>query len=407
MLLIARLLCIAVLLNPTAARAVQDWPLPAMASAAQPSLSQSPDGQLNLSWIERTESGHRLQFARYQNGRWLATQTIAEGHNWFVNWADFPSTQQTADGSLWAHNLIRQRNPSAGYDVVLYHSPDQGKTWSQANLVHNDNTPSEHGFATLWPWSKTELGIAWLDGRQTGGGHGHSSHQSSTMADMRQAMMLRAATFNSKGNKTREWALDTSTCDCCQTDSAMSQNGPVVIYRNRNEHEIRDVYITRHAAGRWQAPQLVAADNWLMPACPVNGPALSANGSSLWAAWYTGAGAQPALRVAYSSNNGVSFKHNRRLVQSSALQGRVDIQADAEGAWLLWSEESDRQRLWLQRLDEELKTPAPALRLAVLQGRGRATGFARMQQIGPRLYVVWTDIVAGKPILRGAQITAE
>jgi hypothetical protein len=405
MLLIARLLCIAVLLIPTAAQAVLDWPLPAIASAAQPSLSQSPDGQLNLSWIERTEGGHRLQFARYKNGRWLPTQTIATGNHWFVNWADFPSTQQTPDGTLWAHNLIRQNKTSTGYDVVLYRSIDHGKTWSKAKRVHDDNTPSEHGFATLWPWSKTEIAIAWLDGRQTGDGHGHASHE--TVANMSQAMTLRAAVFNSTGNKTREWALDASTCDCCQTDSAVTKLGPVVIYRNRDAREIRDVYITRYAAGRWQAPQLVAADNWLMPACPVNGPALSAHGSSLWAAWYTGAGAQPALRVAYSNNNGVSFIRNTHLVQSSALQGRVDIQADTEGAWLLWSEESDRQRLWLQRLDKELKTPTPAQRLTVLQGRGRATGFARMQQVANRVYVVWTDIEAGKPVLRGAQLAAK
>jgi hypothetical protein len=404
------LILIVLLLWPTASPALQSWPLPATQPAAQPSLSKSPDGHLNLSWIERTDHGHRLQFARYRHGRWTATQTIAQGNDWFVNWADFPSTSTTADGTLWAHNLVKRGKGSYAYDVVLYRSRDGGRHWSKPMTVHDDRTQSEHGFATLWPWSKNEIAIAWLDGRHTVTGNDHTHHDTPhtpQTADMEKAMTLRAATINHLGRKTNEWLLDSSTCDCCQTDSAVSQNGPVLIYRNRNEHEIRDVYITRYVAGRWQAPQLVAADNWHMPACPVNGPALSANGSSLWAAWYTGAGAQPALRVAYSNNNGVRFKHHRRLVQSSALQGRVDIQADAEGAWLMWTEESDRQRLWLQRLDEELNTPAPAQRIAVLQGRGRATGFARMQQVNGRVYVVWTDIVAGKPMLRGAQLSAK
>lgn len=402
---ILRLICFSAWLIATASQAAQDWPLPASQSAAQPSLSQSPDGQLNLSWIERTKNGHRLQFARYKKGAWLPTQTIAEGNDWFVNWADFPSTQQTADGTLWAHNLIRRGNSSGAYDVVLYRSSDQGKTWSKPKLVHNDNTATEHGFVTLLPWSKSELAIAWLDGRQTGGG-GHASHDAKAMADMSKAMTLRVAAFNSKGRKTQEWALDSSTCDCCQTDSAITNKGPVIIYRDRDAGEIRDIYITRFSNGHWQKPQVVAADNWYMPACPVNGPAITASGSSVWTAWYTGANSQPALRVAYSDNNGESFKHNTRLVQSTALQGRVDIQADGKGAWLLWMEESDRQSLWLQRLDTKLNT-RPAQRIAVLQGRGRATGFARMQRVGNQLHVVWTDIVNGKPVLRGAQVSTK
>jgi hypothetical protein len=385
--------------------AAQPWPLPASQPAAQPSLSKSPEGQLNLSWIERTDSGHRLQFARYHQGRWTATQTIAQGNDWFVNWADFPSTSATADGTLWAHNLVKRGKGSYAYDVVLYRSSDGGKHWSKPMTVHDDRTESEHGFATLWPWSKNEIAIAWLDGRHTATGNDHSqhdAHSATKKADMNKAMTLRAATFNRQGRKTREWLLDSSTCDCCQTDSSLTTQGPVVIYRNRTADEIRDIQIMRFVAGRWLAPQAVAPDNWTMPACPVNGPAIATQGQSLWAAWYTAAGGVPALRMAYSGNSGERFTHDATLRRGASVQGRVDLQADQKGAWLLWTEETEQQSLWLQPIDRRLQARAPAARLATLQGRGRATGFARMQLADGRAYIVWTDVVAGKPVLRGA-----
>ena len=140
-----------------------------------------------------------------------------------------------------------------------------------------------------------------------------------------------------------------------------------------------------------------------MPACPVNGPAIAANGHSVWAAWYTAANNNPAIRVAYSGDSGNDFKLAKTFKNGKEVQGRVDLSADAEGAWMLWLEEADNQTLWLARLDKQLNTVGAPIRIAQLQGRGRATGFARMQAVGKSVYVVWTDTVNGKPKLQGAQ----
>ncbi len=389
-----------------AATAVERWPLPASAAASQPSLGKGPDGTLNLSWIERRGDGHRLRMARYRDGRWLPATTIAEGGNWFVNWADFPSSTQLPDGTLWAHNLVKSADGTYAYDVVLYRSKDGGKTWSKPVTVNDDGTATEHGFATLWPWSRGELAIAWLDGRQTAGSTAHAGHDGAQGVDLGKAMTLRAAVFDGAGRKTREWPLDSSTCDCCQTDSALTDDGPIVVYRDRDAREIRDIHSTRFAGGRWQTPKPVATDGWVMPACPVNGPAVAAAGRQVWAAWYTAAGGVPSVRLAYSNDAGAGFAKTRTFKRGDALQGRVDLSADTKGAWLLWTEERDRQTLWLQRLDGALQADRPPVRVATLAGRGRATGFARMQQVDGALYVVWTDVVAGKPALRGARIPA-
>ncbi len=263
-------------LTSVAAAKVQPWPLPITATAAQPNLTQTSQGELILSWIERKKNGHRLQMAIYANAAWSTPQTIAEGDNWFVNWADFPSTTALPNGTLWAHYLVKRSAGTYAYDVMLKQSKDKGKTWSKPILVHDDGTASEHGFVSLWPWSASELAIAWLDGRHTAQSSGHEHSTIAGKEAFGNAMTLRAAVFDARGKKTKEWQLDQRTCDCCQTDAALTDKGPIVIYRDRDANDIRDIYTSRYKGTAWTTGNPVARDNWLMPACPVNGPAIAA-----------------------------------------------------------------------------------------------------------------------------------
>lgn len=392
------------LLSPAMAANVQSWPLPITTSAAQPNLTQTSRGELILSWVERKNSGHRLQMATYTNAKWSTPQTIAEGDNWFVNWADFPSTTALPDGTLWAHYLVKRSAGTYAYDVMLKQSKDHGKTWSKPIIVHDDGTESEHGFVSLWPWSKNELAIAWLDGRHTAGSASHEHSVNTKQEDFGKAMTLRAAVFDSKGRKTKEWQLDQRTCDCCQTDAALTDQGPIVIYRDRDANEIRDIYTSRYTGNDWTLGTAVARDDWKMPACPVNGPAISANSHSVWAAWYSAAKDVPGVRLAHSNNSGENFKQVKTIATGEHIQGRVDVVSDKQGAWLLWAEENQSQSLWLQHFDAKMNASGKPVKIARLQGRGRATGFAKMQLTPKGLYLVWTDIANGKPAVQGALI---
>ena len=53
----------------------------------------------------------------------------------------------------------------------------------------HDGTRTEHGFVSLWAQGDGALGLAWLDGRNTGGG-GHDAHDAAAGA-----MTLRAAVW--------------------------------------------------------------------------------------------------------------------------------------------------------------------------------------------------------------------
>lgn len=373
------------------------WSLPAPDNAAQPQLIDTPEGDLLLSWLERRDAGgHRMRFARFDTmGKWSPPRTVAEGSHWFVNWADVPAMVALADGSLWAHTLEKSGDGTYAYDVMLQRSGDGGVSWSAPTRAHDDGTATEHGFVSLWPAAKDRVGVAWLDGRATGGGHdGHDGHGDGRMS-------LRSAVFDATLDRQHEWPLDLSTCDCCQTDVALGREGPILVYRDRTDEEIRDIYLTRQVGTGWTAPVRVHRDDWHMPACPVNGPAVAARGNDVWVAWPTEAGGASSLRIAHSRDGGRSFSPMQVAAGTDSL-GRVDLAVDAAGVWLLWMTETDGvQSLWLAQYRHGLGEPVGRERVADVSGRGRGTGFPRLQLRDGTAYIVWTEIVAGQPRLRG------
>ena len=379
---------------------VARWRLPAPDGAAQPNLVAAPDGTLLLSWIEPDADGHALRFARHDARGWSTPRTIARGSDWFVNWADTPHIVATADGALWAHWLRRSGASPYAYDVVLSRSADGGATWAAPVTVNDDGTPTEHGFASLWPAGDDRIGVAWLDGRATGGGHdAHDGHGGGGM------MTLRAATFDAALSRSGEARLDASTCDCCQTDIALAGGRPVLAYRDRTPGEIRDIAVARLEDDRWSAPRIVHADGWEMPACPVNGPAIAADGEALVVAWYTGAGGTPTLRLAGSRDGGRTFAAPVELDRGDALLGRADVALADGRAWVAWlREDASGQVLRLERHAMDGTGGTRATDVAVLAGRGRATGMPQLVLADARAYLAWTDIVEGVPRLRGAVV---
>ncbi len=390
-------------INFAQATKAEPWQLPIISPSAQPNLTKNVKNELILSWVERTKNGHRMMLAVNQKDQWSKAKTVAEGDNWFVNWADFPSTVSLANGTIWAHYLVKSSPGTYAYDVVMKSSKDNGDTWSKPIVVNDDGTHTEHGFVSLWPWSSSEVTITWLDGRMTAGTTSHDHETMSTDENTNKVMTLRAAVFSDDGKKSKEWLIDQRTCDCCQTDAAVTDNGPIIIYRNRDMKETRDIYTSRFLNGKWTAGIPISKDNWFMPACPVNGPAISALQNHVWTAWYTSADNSPAIRAAYSSNSGKTYK-TKTFFNGTQIQGRVDIVGDKTGAWMLWTEESATQSLWIVRIDTKLNFVGKPTKITQLAGRGRATGFAKLQELNGTVYVVWTDVVNGKPIVKGASI---
>ncbi len=395
--------------DPAKPFAVHEWPLPSSAGSAQPDLAATADGRLLLSWISSVEGRRNaLQFvAMSEDGHWQsAPRTIAVGDSLMANWANTPHIAQTADGALWVQFMQKMGEGHAG-NVALSRSVDGGFNWASPIAVNDDGVEAEHGFAALWPVSRDTIGVAWLDGRDNVQGDMHHDagagmkHDGGGMhAEGRTA--LRAAVFDMNLQRSGEAVVDAKTCDCCQTAIAATARGPLLVYRDRSDKEVRDIAAVRHDGKAWGKPVPVHADGWVMPGCPVNGPAVAANGDAALVAWYTEAGGKPAVRVARSEDAGDSFGAPVTIDEGEQVQGRVALALDARQAWILWiREDAAGQALWLSRRTPDLKREYQRLEVAKLQGRGRGTGFPKIALRGREGYAVWTDVEAGVPHLHG------
>jgi hypothetical protein len=369
---------------------------PAAQASAQPQLSVSGRGVL-LSWIERDGSRATLKFAERTSSGWTQPRIVASGDDWFVNWADVPSVMRLADGSLAAHWLQKSGPDTYSYDVRLAWSRDDGKTWSSSITPHRDGTRTEHGFASLFQMPDAGLGIVWLDGRamkpeSTGDSHG---------AQDRGAMTVRFAAFDTQWKQTSEIPIDLRVCECCPTAAAVTADGPVVAFRNRSEDEVRDIFISRFERGTWTEPKAVHADGWKIPACPVNGPMLSAHGRDVAIAWFTVAEDQGRAFVAFSKDAGRTFGAPIRLDDGGSL-GRVDVELVPDGgAVATWIEFADQRAQFRVRHVDPDGTKSAALTISGVAGN-RTSGYPRMARHGGEFVFAWTESTDGETHVKTA-----
>jgi hypothetical protein len=104
----------------------------------------------------------------------------------------------------------------------------------------------------------------------------------------------------------------------------MTSRGPVVVYRDRTEAEVRDVVVRAYAGGAWRAPVPLGAEGWRIEGCPVNGPAIAARADDVVAAWFSAADDKPRVRFARSSDGGQSFE-SAVDVDAAGAFGQVDV----------------------------------------------------------------------------------
>jgi hypothetical protein len=373
-----------------AALTIQASISPAGVESREPELSATADNRLILSWVEKVGDKHyALRFATRDAGSWSRPGTVAEGDNWFVNWADFPSVIALADGSLAAHWLVKSDSGTYAYDVNIARSKDGGKTWGKPIVPHTDRTRTEHGFVSLIPLSDGRVGAVWLDGRNLKDVKEGDEHTALPVS-----MTLRYAAIDSNGKLSDETQLDERVCECCQTSAALTSEGAIAVYRDRSEKEVRDIHFVSQRQGSWSTPRPVYADNWEINGCPVNGPSVAADGRRVAVAWYTGANDSPRVKAAFSNDAGATFGKAIEVDDSESL-GRVDALMLPDGSalvcWLSGTAESGSIKVRRVRADGSLGPPAVIAKTDI----SRSSGFPRMARIGDEVHFAWTEF--GKP----------
>lgn len=356
---------------------------PAKSPSSVPYLFTDKNGAVYLSWVEKEGKLNLFKFSKLQEAQWSEPKLIASGDTWFLNWADYPMLATDGDKNFISHVLDKNGKGTYSYDIKMFTSTDEGSSWTSSFILHNDGKEAEHGFVSIVSYENNVF-VSWLDGRNTvteGMDHSNMSEHGH-----RGAMSLRAAIMDYSGNKTNEWELDNKTCDCCQTTAVITDNGPVVIYRDRSDEEIRDISIVRLIDGNWTKPQPIFQDYWKISGCPVNGPRASAIGNNISVAWFSAPEGKPVVNVIFSHDGGATFSNPVR-VDEGKPNGRVDVtQIDNNACMVSWMEEGN-----IKVVKVKSDGSKGSSIMVASSSEARSSGFPQMTIADREIIFAWTD----------------
>ena len=362
---------------------------PAGANSSEPQLTVQGD-RVILSWLEVIGDRATLKFAEHTATGWSTPHAVHAGADFFINSYDVPSVRALADGSLVAHWMDTNGPSDDASKILLAWSKDNGHTWTKAVSPHNDGTQTEHGFVSMFQASGTGngVGLVWIDGRAT--------DPEKETGDM----SLRASLYSTTGKQLSEDVIAPRVCECCSTSAAETSDGTIVAFRGRSASEVRDIYVASLVAGKWSAPTLVHDDEWVIDACPINGPSISASGRDVAVAWFVGKSNQGRAFVAFSHDAGHTFGPAIRVDDVSSL-GRLGVQMLSDGsAAVTWIEFAKNHSQMRVRKVSPSGTRSPAIIVAETSG-GR---YPRMARAGDELVFAWTDVTNGASRVRTARL---
>ncbi|HZF28417.1 MAG TPA: sialidase family protein [Gammaproteobacteria bacterium] len=353
--------------------------------SAEPHLAANA-GEVVLSWIEPDGDGHALKYSRLRGGAWDAPVVAARGEKWVVSPDDPPAVVPVRAGLWVAHWRVEAAEPYA-YDIATAVSPDGGVTWSAPRLLNDDGTLTEHGFVSVFPWGE-DAGAVWLDGRDLASENDNQDVGLERLASL--ATSLRVARLGADGALLEQSVVDERVCDCCTTGAAAGSAGLLLVYRDRSPEEIRDIAVTRRMADGWSDPIVLGPDGWEIEGCPVNGPAIDADGGAAAVAWFTAAGNRPLVRAAFSADGGATFGAAIDVDAAGAI-GHVDIamlRADAAAvAW--WRRATNGAELGVREVSSAGELGP--VRVLTTSTESRPNSVPQLVRSHDRLLLAWTE----------------
>ena len=363
--------------------AIEKVPLPTEVGAQEASLT-SKDGILYMTWMENVNTQTKVMFSMKTAIGWSEPTPVHIGHDLFVNWADFPSIAILSDTTIAVHWLQKIGKSGFDYQINIALSSNNGKTWSNPKILHEDRSQVQHGVVSMTPSKEKLLTIIWLDGRTYGVKLGETKNET-------EAMQLRATTITSEGIIGKEVVIDKRTCSCCQTSITVTDKGTVIAaYRDRSEGEIRDISIVRLERNGWQEPFSLNDDGWEISGCPVNGPAISSIDRLVAVAWFTGAKGVSAVKIAFSDDDGRSFA-TPLIIEHQDPIGRVDLEMLPDGSalvsWVEWIDGNEVISICRASQKHGCKTQ----QLLALNAGNEPLNFPRLERVNEDVYLVWTQ----------------
>lgn len=280
---------------------------------AMPLLSQTPKGEILLSWTEKDEQGLTsfcLAFSMDKGKTFSEKKVIYSGNGIGNSRLMRAKVLAKKDGSLVAVFTNRtdappaatqaqaQQAPQSGQggrggrgggrgnsELVYTVSKDGGTTWTSPQPVDTDPTKGLlRGFFDAVLMANDEVAVAYLKDVK-----GSTKHEE---RDLRLAI-------TKNGVFQAEKLIDAVVCDCCNINMLVDANGALNVYYRDNNDDIRDMArLTSKDNGETFLPsQIVHNDGWKIAGCPHSGAVSSINGKSALVAWYSGSETESGIRL--------------------------------------------------------------------------------------------------------------
>ncbi len=306
--------------------------------AAEPVVAAAPDGSAYTVWVEHLPGGvadvylsriapDKTRTAPVRVNRDSGVATAWRG--------DPPSIAVAKDGTIYIAWTGKSDVKSHDTNLYLSASRDAGKTFEPPVKVNDDVKPARHGMHSLAVGNDGRVHLAWLDERNIKPSAPMGKHRGE-MAEKESNNEVFAA-FSEDGGRTisKNQLIASEACPCCKTAITTSNDGHVYIgWRQVLKGDYRHIAVSA-STDRGQAyspPVIVADDQWVIAACPVSGPSLSAgDGGALRVLWYTeGEAGDDGLYIAQSQDGAKTFAR-RQLVSKGNVRGNPALLARADG----------------------------------------------------------------------------
>lgn len=234
------------------------------------------------------------------------------------------------DGGLIASYTTRPEKQMIG-TIFTARSIDGGRSFSAPQAMLAEGGQRFEAFAVS---PKGRIYAGWLD----------KTHALKAKAEGREfaGSGVAFATSDDGGATFRgKSILMDHACECCKMSAAIDRDGQAVFaWRQVFEDGARDHYAARLSAdGGTLSGGRVSDDNWVINACPHQGPSIAIDRAGVWhLAWFTKGKTRQGLFYAQSRDDGKSFSAPEKIGDDGRAPSFAALLATKDRLYRVWKE---------------------------------------------------------------------
>jgi hypothetical protein len=311
-----------------------------------------------------------------------------------------------------------------GTRLLSARSNDGGRSFAPAVTVPGSEAAGNRGWESIAANRDGTIVTLWLDHRETSTNKGtaapvnHAEHQhgasTQSAADSVKRAQLSKLFAARLGEADSPRALTGGVCYCCKTAIATDASGNIyAAWRHVYEGSVRDIAFTKSSdGGRTFAPPVrVSQDDWVLNACPENGPSLVVDADQrihvVWPTLVPGptSTSEPTLGLFYAmSRDGRGFTVRQRI-PTEGFPRHPEITLGLRGEVVVaWDEQANGTRRVSVAQGNVAADGAPRFVRQPIADESSAA-YPAVAAVKDGALVAWTSGSSGRTVIRTERLT--